>query len=74
MDSFKEIRTAEDVTDDLLSLVETIYDGWYADEPRIDWHNFLDRLERIGMYDMGSQMDSPAIKAIKKYVRKLKTQ
>jgi len=72
MDTFKTINTPEEITEDVLMVIETIYDGYYADEPRIDWHAFLDRVERMGLYNFGSDMDSPVVKAIKKYVRTLK--
>ena len=65
------ITTAEDYTEQFLQACEDVYEGFFADEPRIDWEGFLDRLERYG-YDMGSSMDSPAIKVIKKYVKSIK--
>lgn len=72
METYKDINTPEQLTEDVLAIIETVYDGWFADEPRIDWFAFLDRVERLGLYNLGSDMDSPVVKAIKKYVRKLK--
>ncbi len=72
METYRPIRTASDITPELLEMVEVIYDGWFIDEVRIDWHAFLDRLELMGLYDLGGAMDSEAIKVIKKHVRKIK--
>ena len=72
METYRPIRTATDITPELLEMVEVIFEGWFTDEVRIDWHSFLDRLELMGHYDLGSTMDSEAIKVIKKYVRKIK--
>lgn len=69
---FTQITTAADITPALTELVELVYEGWWENEPRIDWHSFLDRLELMGHFDFGSSMDSEAIKAIKKQVRKLR--
>lgn len=71
---FKEIRKVEDITEDVVAVIETVYDGYYADEPRIDWYAFLDRAERMGLYDFGSDMDSAVIKQVKKIVKELKKQ
>lgn len=69
-----QVQTKEQVTEQVLEAVEEIFDGWFADEPRIDWQNFIDRLEVRYEYDMGSSMDSEAIKEIKKYVKKLRSE
>lgn len=58
----------------LKAAVESVYDGWWADQSRIDWEDFLDRVERYADVDLGSDMLSPQIKAIKRYVGKLRTQ
>lgn len=63
------IRETEDVTEELLDHAYAIFDGYYADE-RIVWTDFLDRLEQWGDVDLGSAMDSPAIKLIQKKVQK----
>lgn len=72
--NFLSVVNADDVTDAVKELVETIYEGWWENEPRIDWQAFIDRLELMGHYDFGSSMDSPAIKEIKKYVKKLRAE
>jgi len=71
MTEYIKVEKAEDVTPQFLEVCEQVYDGFYANDDRIEWEGFLDRLERWG-YDMGSSMESPAIKAIKKHIRKHK--
>ena len=39
------VQTAEQVTPKVLESVEEIFDGYFADEEKIDWHEFLQRLE-----------------------------
>ncbi|MFF8283401.1 hypothetical protein ACF06W_11835 [Streptomyces albus] len=68
-----EIRTADDVTDEVLEIVKGIVEGWY-DEGPIDWENVWDRVEKARLddgrgIDMGEDLDSPAIRKIKKEVR-----
>lgn len=62
-----------DVTDEILDAAESIFDGWFADGVRIDWHDFLDRLERVTLedgsgLDLGGDMLSPAILRIKRHI------
>ena len=39
-DNVKSIQTAAD-TDEIREVIESVYDGWYANESRIDWTDFL---------------------------------
>jgi hypothetical protein len=48
------IRTAADA-DAIRTEIATVFDGWFANEERIDWDEFLDRLERWG-FDLGDTM------------------
>lgn len=73
-ETFTPIRTAEEATDAVKELAETIYEGWWENEPRIDWQAFIDRMELMGHYDFGSSMDSPAIKEIKKHIKKVRSE
>lgn len=68
------IRTAQDA-DSIRGSIESVYDGWFSDyrEGPIDWGHFLDRLEGYG-YDLGDQMDTPAIRRIRTIVRELRRQ
>lgn len=68
-----EVRTADDVTPEIIEIVQGIVEGWY-DEGRIDWENVWDRVEKIPLddgrgIDMGEDLDSPAIRKIKKEIR-----
>ena len=64
----RDIRTAQDA-DAIRREVEDLHDGFYADADRIDWHDFLDRLEREHDLDLGPDMDSPAVRRVRAIVR-----
>lgn len=69
-----EVRTAEDVTPEIIEIVQGIVEGWY-DEGRIDWEDVWDRVERTYLddgrgIDMGTDLGSPAILKIKREIRK----
>lgn len=68
--SMEFIKVTE-MTPALAEIVEMVFDGYYADEPRIDWHGFLDRVENYG-FDLGGDMNAPIIKAVKKQVTALR--
>lgn len=53
----------------ILKAAEEIFDGWYAEQARIDWDDFLHRLEQHTDIDLGSNMMSPAIRKIQSHVR-----
>jgi hypothetical protein len=53
---------------DVLIVAESIYDGWYAESGRVEWDDFLDRLEIYADIDLGSDMMSPGIKLIKRHI------
>lgn len=65
-----EIRTAADA-DVIRDDIEQVYDGWYAQASRVDWVDFLDRLEGMG-HDLGDSMVSPAVNRIKRIVSDLR--
>lgn len=67
------IHDYEDVSDEILNMAHRIVDGWYS-EIRIDWADFWDRLEGSFLndgtrLDLGTDLDSPALKRIKRAVR-----
>ncbi|MFE4681615.1 hypothetical protein ACFRNJ_12355 [Streptomyces sp. NPDC056721] len=69
-----EVLTAEDVTDEVLEMVQGIVEGWY-DEGRIDWEDVWDRMDKRVLddgrgIDMGSDLGSPAIRKMKREIRK----
>jgi hypothetical protein len=68
------IVEADDVTEEVLEVVQGIVEGWY-DEGRIDWEDVWDRMEKTYLddgrgIDMGEDLDSPAIRKIKRHIRK----
>ncbi len=70
---YKEIQSAADVDSELLEMAESVYDGWYS-EGRIDWEDFIDRLDESicqdgRVIDLGDSLDSPAIRKIKAHIR-----
>jgi hypothetical protein len=60
-----------EMTPALADIVELVWEGWWSDEERIDWYAFLDKVESFG-FDLGSDMEAPIIKAIKKQVKHLR--
>ena len=71
--NFSEVT---DLTDELKRAAEMIVDGWYS-EVRIDWGDFIDRMEQYELEDgnfpdFGEDMDSPAIRQLKSHVRAYK--
>ena len=68
------IVTAADVTDEIIEQAVEITDGWYADGP-IDWDDVWDRLERSRLadgrgIDLGNDQDTPAMRKIRREIRK----
>jgi len=70
------LETSTDVDEQVLEIVEEVFDGWYADEARIDWEDFIDRIARYGNsenppFDIESY-DNAAIRKIRRHVAKLR--
>lgn len=66
----KAIRTAHDA-DLIREDIESIHDAFFVTRNKVDWENFLDRLEERG-YDMGDSFETPAVRRIKEIVRELR--
>jgi hypothetical protein len=68
MSDDRAISTPEDV-DAIREAVEAVFDGWYS-VGRIDWDDFLDRLESRGfsLPDGPEAMMSPAVRRVKAIV------
>ncbi|MER7445028.1 hypothetical protein [Micromonospora avicenniae] len=70
-----EVTEADQVTPEILEAAESIYDGWFAHASRVDWPEFLDRLEGQefdsigGRLDLGDSLMSPATRRIKAHIR-----
>lgn len=74
MTRYTAVRVASDLTPEILGAAEHVFDGWYADEARIDWEDFVDRLDGMTLedgtkLDMGESLVSPGVKAIKAHIR-----
>lgn len=71
MDSMRTVVAAKDVTEQDLAAAVDITDGWYPD--RIEWDNVWERMESWDRFlDLGTEIDSPAMRKIKAYVRKVR--
>lgn len=66
--TFRPIRSVDDIDDTILTAAYDIVEGWYLEE-RIEWTDFLDRLETWVSIDLGSDMTAPWIEHLKKKVR-----
>lgn len=64
----RTVVEARDVTEDLLEEAVSIVEGWYPDG-RVDWANVWDRMEQYSDLDLGTQIDSPAMRKMKRHVR-----
>lgn len=70
------LQSKDDITQSVLDDAEEVYDGWFADESRIDWEAFIDRLavdygnHATEPYDVESY-DSPAVRKIQRHIREL---
>lgn len=70
---WRAVTAAEDVTKEILDQAEEVFNGWYANESRVDWDDFLYRLDGMDLadgkkLDLTSDMMTPAVKAIKKHI------
>lgn len=70
MSEERSITELVDVTQDVLDAAESVHDGWYADAGRVEWDDFIDRLEGQLDADFGDDMQSPAIRKIQAHIRK----
>ena len=70
---YTEIRSADDVTDEVIEIVLSVVDGWYQ-TGRIDWEDLLDRVDGNELadgskIDFGCDMLSEAIRKVKTIVQ-----
>ena len=74
MTNTRLIERAEDVTTAIIERAIEIADGWYQDRP-IDWEDLLFRLEEhLPDVDFGLEIDTPAIRRIKREVRGVRSE
>lgn len=69
MAEYKDIRTADDITDDHVQEAADARQGAYGDRPAT-WEEVIDRLEKWSGEDWGTDMHSEAIRALKRRVNK----
>ncbi|MGW3274498.1 hypothetical protein ACWDFH_23960 [Streptomyces kronopolitis] len=67
-----EVRSTKDVTNEVLKIVKGIVEGWY-NSGSVDWEDVWDRMEKSQLddgrgVDMGTDLDSPAIRKIKREI------
>jgi len=72
--SYTRVHGADDVTDEIIGIAQSVYAGWYGDGQRIDWEDLIDRVDGAELghgtrLDLGDAMDSPASKKIKSEMR-----
>jgi hypothetical protein len=67
------LESAEDVTPEVLTAAEDVYDDYYSETERIDWDEFIDRFVIYveGTWDI-ENYDSPAARAIQSHIRRLR--
>jgi hypothetical protein len=75
---YTTIIAEADVTDEIVEMAWSYVEGWYLDKP-IDWEDVFERMERSTLADgrtpdLGPQVDTPAMRLIKKRVRAMKAE
>lgn len=73
---YTKVVAAKDVTEEIIDIVLDVVEGWYS-EGRIDWEDVWDRAEGADLedgteLDFGADLDSPAMREIKKRIRALR--
>ncbi len=71
--TYRPIKTAADA-DGIRDQIAEVLDDWYPDHEHIEWEDFYDKLEGGvgGLYDLGEDLRSPALKRIQEIVRELR--
>ena len=71
----KILETAQDVTEPILRVAESVSDSWFSDEDSpIDWEEFIDKFadphnhHEADAFDI-ENYDNPAVNKIKRHVR-----
>lgn len=72
---YTQVISREQVTDEVLEAAIEVYIGWFQDQQKIDWSDFIDRLDGVTLddgttLDLGESLTSPAVTAIKEHVRR----
>lgn len=74
---FTSLRTAQDVTDEIREMAESIVDGWFATGP-MDWPRFFDKMENLVLEndthaDFGEDPQSGAVLEVQRHVRRYRS-
>jgi hypothetical protein len=76
MTQIRFLKDAADVTARVLELVEEVHDGWFANDDRIDWEDFMDRLCGYGLLEAEPwefrEYGTPAEAKIRRHVRDIR--
>lgn len=73
-EQLEPLRTADEVTEEVLKHAEEVYDTYFASEERIDWEDFIDHMARISpRYDF-NEYDNPAIRKIQRHIRRIRNE
>lgn len=70
MDSLNLPPLSENLRDACASAV----DGWYPAGTRLDWDDVYDRVEKLADVDLGDDLLSPLVLAVRKEVLRLRRQ
>jgi hypothetical protein len=72
---YRQLVSVDDVDQSVLDAAESVLDGWFADQERIDWEEFIDRLEKYlpDNYEI-PEYDNPAVRKIQRHIRQLRAQ
>lgn len=76
--TYTTVTQAEEVTEELLEMVEGVTDGWYLDKP-VDWEDVWERMDGTPLndhtlLDLGGETDTPAMRKMQRHVRKIRSQ
>lgn len=71
---YTTVTEASQVTEEILAAAEEVYNGWYTNGTKIDWEEFIDRIDGSPLddgttLDLGDSPLSPAINKIKQHVQ-----
>lgn len=71
------IESAADVTEEILEIAEEVEQGWFADEPQMDWERFWEKMDGYEVkehdgreIDLGTANDTPAMRKIVKHIQR----
>ena len=64
---------ASDITPEILTMAEEVYDGWFDGDEPIDWEEFLDRMAGYSLQEDPpwefDSTDNAAVRKVKRHIR-----